>query len=337
MWTHDQRSRWFTASGLAIGRRSGPVGAGAEAVDAVLRGLGQVMLQNNSYAGLLFLIGLFWNSWLFAVAALVGTVAATATAWLMDAQRADIRAGLYGFNGALVGIGLLYFLHPVVLTWIYVIVAAGCSTVVMAALSRWLDAWRTPALTAPFVITTLLFILACARLGRLQVTDVLPVAGLPQATTVQGVVTAATLAHGLFTGVAQVFFQGSLMTGVFFLLGLLVSSRSACAAALLGSIGGMLVAWALGASEPAIRAGAFGFNPVLTAIALGSGCFLKGAWSWAYALLGVVVTTVVYAALSAALEPLGMPALTAPFVLVVWLFLMASPRFSRLCSAADAA
>ena len=34
-------------------------------LDSVLRDVGQVMLQNNSYAGLLFLIGIFYNSTLF--------------------------------------------------------------------------------------------------------------------------------------------------------------------------------------------------------------------------------------------------------------------------------
>jgi len=39
---------------------------------------------------------------------------------------------------------------------------------------------------------------------------------------------------------------------------------------------------------------------------------------------------VVFAAVSAALEPIGIPALTSPFVIVVWLFLLASPLLPRL-------
>ncbi|MDP2944337.1 MAG: urea transporter, partial [bacterium] len=30
----------------------------------ILRGVGQVMLQNNALTGLLFLVGIFYNSWL---------------------------------------------------------------------------------------------------------------------------------------------------------------------------------------------------------------------------------------------------------------------------------
>ena len=50
----------------------------------------------------------------------------------------------------------------------------------------------------------------------------------------------------------------------------------------------------------------------------------------AYAALAVVGSTIVFAAVSAALEPLGMPALRAPFVLMVWLFVLAGALFPRL-------
>lgn len=302
-------------------------------LDSVLRGIGQVMLQNNSYAGLLFLIGIFYNSVFFGFAVLVGAAASTATAVLLGAARSYVRAGLFGFNGSLVAIALLYFLEPDLLAWGYVVLAAACTTIVMAALLNLLSTWRIPALTAPFVLITLLFVLACARFGRLNSTDLLPTAGLPKIAAVEGIVTFSTVTEGLFNGVAQVFFQGNTMTGVFFAAGLVISSRLAGVAALLGSFVGLLVAWGMGAAEPAIRAGAFGFNSVLTAVALGSGAFVLNAASVAYGTLAVVATAIVFAAMSAALEPLGMPALTSPFVLVVWLFLLASPLFPQIRAA----
>lgn len=304
-------------------------------LDSVLRGVGQVMLQNNSYAGLLFLIGIFYNSTLFGIAVLVGTVASTVTAMLLGVKRSRVREGLFGFNGALVAVALLYFLQPDLLAWCYVILAAACTTVVMAALLNLLDTWKVPALTAPFVFTTLCFVLACARFGRLHSTHLLPTAGLPKAATVEGIVTMSTVVYGLFSGVAQVFFQANVITGILFTIGLLISSRAACVAALLGSFVGLLAGWGLGAAEPAIRAGAFGFNSVLTAIALGSVFLVRDAASTVYTALAVITTAVVFAAISAALEPLGVPALTSPFVLVVWLFLLATPLLPRLRRASD--
>lgn len=325
----------FTAGGLVVAGSSLPQRL-LGFLDAVLRGIGQVMLQGNSYTGLLFLAGIFYNSVLFGWAALLGAIASTVTAIFLGSDRSEVQAGLFGFNGALVAIALLYFLEPGALAWAYVVLAAAFTTVVMVALLHLLGTWRVPALTAPFVFTTWVFVLACARFGRLQTTAVLPTAGLPKAATVEGIVTASTVAEGLFSGIAQVFFQGNAITGAIFVAGLLVSSRVAAGVALAGSCAGLLVAWGLGAAEPAIRAGAFGFNSVLTAIALGSGLFAPRAAAAAYTTLAVVVTAVVFAAMSAALEPLGMPALTSPFVLVTWLFLLAGPLFRQLRSGGGA-
>ena len=299
-------------------------------LDAVLRGIGQVMLQNNSYAGLLFLVGIFCNSMIFGCAVLLGTTVSTLTAMLLAADRSLVRAGMFGFNGAQVAIALLYFLQPDWLTCGYLVLASICTTIIMAAMLNLLSVWKMPVLTAPFVFTALGFLLACARFGRLHSTHVLPTAGLPQAATVEGVVTVSTVVEGLFNGVAQVFFQGNVVTGVIFVIALLVSSRVACVAALLGSLTGLLVAWGMGAAEPAIRSGAFGFNAVLAAIALGAVFFVLDAVSIVYVVLAAIATTVVFAAMSAALEPLGMPALTFPFVLVVWVCVLAGPLFPRL-------
>lgn len=304
--------------------------ASLEFLDSIFRGLGQVMLQNSSYAGALFLAGILYSSILFGAAAFVGAAIGTATAILLEVKPTLIRAGLFGFNGALVAIALLYFLEPRPLTWAYVVFAAASSSILMAALMRMLDTWKIPALTAPFVFTALCFLLACARFGRLQSTSILPTAALPKAATVEGVVGISTVATGTLNGLSQVFFQENAITGGIFFIALFISSRRSCGMALVGSLVGALIAWGLGAAEPAIRSGAFGFNAVLAAIALGAVFFRINAISLFYAVLGMIAATVVSAAASAALKPLGMPALTLPFVLVVWMFLLAGPLFPGL-------
>lgn len=298
--------------------------------DSVLRGVGQVMLQNNRYAGLLFLAGIFYNSRLFGSAVLVGTAAGTVVAMLLGVSPGKTRDGLFGFNGALVAIALTYFFEPHALAWIYMIFAAVITSVLMAAMLRWLEPWKLSPLTAPFVIAALCFLLAGAGFGRLHPTHVLPAAELPRAAIVEGVVRLPTIASGFLNGVAQVFFQRNIVTGALFAVGLLISSRKAFAAALCGSFIGLLIAWGMGAPEPSIRAGVFGFNAVLTAIAMESLGFTSGWTSAVYTLFAVVVTTILYASISAALQPLGMPALTLPFVLAVWVFALAAREFPKL-------
>jgi urea transporter len=68
-----------------------------------------------------------------------------------------------------------------------------------------------------------------------------------------------------------------------------------------------------------------GFSPVLTAIALGTVFNPPGLRSAVYAVLGTVFTVVAQAAFNVALTPLAIPALTGPFVLVTWIFLLPRP------------
>lgn len=328
-------SKKLSSTGLVIADGA-PLRLFLEFPDTILRGVGQVMLQNNSYTGLLFLIGILYNSALFGLGVLVGVAVSTATAMALGADRALVRAGMFGFNGALVAIALLYFLQPGILAWACVVLASVCASVVMAAMVNLLKVWKVPVLTGPFVFTSLCFFLAIARFGRLHSTQHLPTAGLPVSVAVEGVVTVSTVIQGLFNGVAQVFFQENVVTGILFVVGLLISSRSACAAALLGSFAGLAVAWVMGAAETAIRAGAFGFNSVLTAIALGSVFLVLDAGALVYAAVATIATPVLYAAISAALQPLGVPALTSPFVLVVWIFILAIPLFPKIRMAATA-
>jgi urea transporter len=139
----------------------------AGVVDTLLRGVGQVMFQNNPLTGLLFLVGIFVNSLKFGGAALLGLAASTLAAYLLGADRTLIRNGLFGFNGVLVGIGLAFFLEFDVLLAVYLVLGAAVSTIVMMALSNLLSPWDMPALTAPFVLTTWLFLWPKASFGAL--------------------------------------------------------------------------------------------------------------------------------------------------------------------------
>ena len=78
-------------------------------IKIILRGISQVFLQNNIFTGLLFLIGILYNSRLMALGALLGVIISTITAILLNYNKKDINNGLYGFNGTLVGIALLFF------------------------------------------------------------------------------------------------------------------------------------------------------------------------------------------------------------------------------------
>jgi urea transporter len=305
-------------------------------VDEVLRGIGQVMFQNSPLTGLLFLIGLFGGGWEFGVYALLGTGVSTLMAHWLGVQPGLIGVGLYGYNGTLVGVGLAFYLKNEGLLPLYVILAAAVVAVFSAAISNLLGTWKVPALTAPFVATTVIFLLGIYGFGELKSSPNMPAPTFPGPGTGRESMDFSTLWHGFFNGVAEVFFQDKVWIGIIFLAGILVSSHIDFVMAMVGSTVGIGIAWALGTTNSSIDIGLHGYNPVLTMMALGGLFYLLAIDSFLFSLIAAATATVVAVALGAIVAPIGSPIFTAPFVLTTWVFIAASPLFTRLQAVAPA-
>jgi len=283
------------------------------AVDGALRALGQVLFQDSRGAGLLCAVGLALHDPALAGAALLAAAVASLVATALAVARVRVQAGLAGFNAALVGIACVHFLPAGIQCWVALVLAAAASTVLWRGLEPVLGRWRLPVLTAPFVLVALVLLFAAARLGSWQ--------AQVSVAAVEQVVSAATLAHAVLNGVAQVFLQQGLATGAWIAAGLLLASRPAFAATLAGSLSGALLAWAMGAGESEIRAGLHGFNSALVALALTVVFPPASRREWLAALLAVALTPALAMLAASGLGALGLPALTLPFVLVTWLAL----------------
>ena len=126
----------------------------------VLRGVGQVFFCCNAVTGLIFLIALYIGGITAGLAATVGVISSTVAAYWLGFSEDDIDAGLYGFNGTLVGPCLFLFLENTPQLWLFVVLASILSTVVLAALMRILQPYNIPASTSPFVLTCWMFMVA---------------------------------------------------------------------------------------------------------------------------------------------------------------------------------
>ncbi|MGN6562929.1 MAG: urea transporter [Thermomicrobiales bacterium] len=300
-------------------------------VDIVLRGVAEVFLQNSPVTGLLFLIGIFIGSYVAGLYALLATVISTATAMVFGVPRSQLDQGMYGFNGTLTGLALAFYMtHNLALVG-YVILAAIFVTIVTAFLADALHPSQIPMLTSPFVLTSWLFIAALYNFGRLRGATTLAAAHLPvHAALVSVAPTPADVLAGFLNGVAQVMFQQNVWTGVAFLIGLLINSRISCAAAIVGSLVGLGVAWALNGDTSAMRDGLYGFNSVLTAVDLGGIYYLISGRTTVFTIVAAIVTAVTYSALGTVLAPVGLPVLTAAFVLITWICLISKDSLARL-------
>jgi urea transporter len=272
-------------------------------VDAILRGAGQLMFQDNPFTGLLFLVGLFYGSCWLGIAGLIGLTTSTLAAVWLGADRAQVGAGVFGFNGLLVGVALAFLFRFDAWLLAGIVLGSTLAAVLMLALCGCFRAWDVPALTAPFVVTLWLLLLAAHQLPLL-----LP--AVPQvASEVGGTgLSLASLITASLRGVGQVLFQDSAVAGMMFLLAI-----------------GTLAAVALGGQADLVHHGVYGFNATLCAIAIGGLLFVLTWQAAFFALAGAVASTWLMGSLATLLAPLGLPALSAPFALIIWLGLLLRP------------
>jgi len=276
-------------------------------IKTIFRGFSQVMLQNNALTGLLFLLGILYNSWIMAIGALIGVLASTLLAKLFGYDKEDIENGLYGFNGVLVGIALVFFFGLNIESVIILILASILSSFVMKKMSG-----RTlPPYTAPFVISTWVAFVFVIILNLMS----LPSSVLIAANRLNII---SALSHGI----GQVMFQGSIVTGVIFLLALLINSRRAAIYGLGGSALGTAAALLLSLPLNMVNIGLFGFNAVLCGIAFSD----NKKNNLLFALIAVIFSVFI----TYGMIKFNIITLTAPFVLASWLVIFLGRRF-KLC------
>ena len=292
----------------------------------ILRGVGQVFFCCNAVTGFIFLVALYIGGLTAGAAATVGVISSTVAAYLLGFSEDDIDAGLYGFNGTLVGPCLFLFLEHSPQLWLYVVLASILSSVVLAALMRILAPYKIPASTSPFVLTCWMFLAAVYAFDSFSRGPVLPHPGTPAVVTDVAAIPAEMWFTALTKGVAEVMFADSVIVGILFLIGIAIVSLRGALMAVGGTVIGIVFPILLGANQGMIEMGLYSFNPVLTMMAVGWVFLKPDGRSAALAVLAGILTVVCQAGLASFLAPIGLPTLTFPFVLTMWMFLFAAGK-----------
>jgi urea transporter len=262
--------------------------------EALLNGFSQIFLQRNPLCGLLCVLAILFTAPVLLGGALLGGVAGLLTAQRRNYAKADRQAGLFSYNGVLLGLLLsLYFPWSAMMPPL-ILAAGGLSAMIT---QQWLKRVRfsqcLPAYTAPFV-----------GLGWLLLCFATP-------STEPHLIEVSTLnmLAAPLKGIGQVMFLGHPLAGAMIAAGLLIADRRAFCWALLASVAGM--GWSLLNHDfYTALLGLGGYNAVLVALAFSS----QRRQPW-LPLLGIglaLLLTPVFAAI-------GLPTLTAPFILAGWL------------------
>jgi urea transporter len=299
-------------------------------ITVCLKGASQVFFMENVVTGALFLVAIFYasfisQSWATSIGAIVGVIVATAVAYMLDFDASSRASGLFGFNGILIGVALPTFVAPSPELWLYIIVGAALTTIVTAAFAATLTkSWGVPGSTGPFVLIAWLMLAGAYSFGSLRVlSETQKLASDYQlgAASLPGLVEAVEI---FFRNIGQVYLLGSWISGAIILLGIFIASRAAGLAAVGGSLLAMGTAFVMRADPSLVSQGLYGFSPVLAAMALSVVFVQPSPVVIGYAALGVIVTVFLQAAFDLILAPIGLPSFTAAYVLTMYLFI--APR-----------
>ena len=278
--------------------------------EALLNGFSQIFLQRQPLCGLLCLLAILIGAPALFGGALLGGVAGLLTAQRRGYPKAERQAGLYSYNGVL--LGLLISQH---FAWSALLppLILACGGLAAMLTRQWLKhATRPgdlPAYTAPFV-----------GLGWLLLGTV------PNNTFALTAPDTLSSLIAPFTGLAQIMLLDQPLAGALIAVGLWLANRRAALWALAGSSAGVLVALLLGEPTSALL-GLHSYNPALAALALSQ--MRRQPW---LPPLGILLAII----LTPGFITLHLPVLTAPFILACWLVhagrrILRNPRMDSPC------
>lgn len=268
-------------------------------IKTILTSIGQIMLQENPWTGLLFLAGIFYGSFTMGIAVILAASVGLATAILLNFDKKETAQGLYGFSASLVGVALTFFFKPELVIWITVIIGSVIATILQHIfISR-----KIPVFTLPFILVTWI----CLYIFHNLYVVGSPVMGTEPAADLNEL---ATVAHGF----GEVIFQGSILTGVIFILAVFINNPVAALYAIASGVVSAYISLQFSEPQTDIHMGLFSFNAVLCAITF-SGTRVKDG---VYVLFSIIVSTII----DIFMVKMGWPPLTFPFVASSWITLL---------------
>ncbi|MGA4514382.1 urea transporter [Staphylococcus caledonicus] len=288
-------------------------------IDIFLKNVAQVVLINNKWTGLFILIGLFIADWKIGLAAMSGSLLALLLGPYFNYSSEEIRDGLAGYNSVLTAIGLALFLQSSTLSWIVLIIGVILTLPVGAAVREFLKPFGIPMLTFPFVLMTWLVLAMTTQFSKLPVTiHILPQEVQPPDISHNHI----SWLSGITTNFSEIFLVTSVIGSLLIIIGIFIGSVKGGIFAVISSILAVIFIVSLGGDYPSITNGLYGYNSILTGIALGA-TFKTKLNTYIAVITGLLLTVVMHGAIATMLAPVGLPIFTAPFIFATWLVMFA--------------
>ncbi|WP_145467012.1 urea transporter [Staphylococcus pettenkoferi] len=285
----------------------------------ILRNISQVLLINNAWTGLLILIGLWIGSIEVGIMTLIASIVALLLAPWTNYSEAEIKEGLAGFNPVLTAIALTLFLSNEWYSYVVVLVAIVITLPIGSAFREFFKPFNVPMLTMPYVFISWIILLMSFQFEFINANvNILP----DKVHEIEYSHHPIQMITAFFTGFSEIFLLKSLLAGILILIGIFVASRKAGLYAILANLIGLGVVMLMGANHDEVNEGLFGYNVILTTLALGV-AFNTRLHRIVSIVLGILLTIVLHAGITTLLTPFGIPVFTLPFIVATWIMLFA--------------
>ena len=284
-----------------------------------MKGISQVVLIENWVTGLFILAAITITSFQLGLIAFLSVAIGTLVGRVGGGDPVSVSQGLYGYNPMLTGMAVHLFLEGPA-SWGIALFGALITAAFTASVLTLLEPTGMPTLTFPYIVTTWLIMLSSYRLESLKLTDGL----VPQDLShwklkIEGNI---DWLSAFIDGAGQIFFLQGIIAGLLIFIGIFFAGLKFGMYALVGNFVAMVTAYILGAEHSLIDAGLYGYNAILTALAVG--VVFRGGESWMAPLtatIGSILTVLLIASVDTILLPYGLPALTMPFALSTSIFI----------------
>ncbi|WP_427706182.1 urea transporter [Staphylococcus sp. Mo2-6] len=296
-----------------------------DAIRIILKNIAQVLLLNNPWTGLFVLVGIFVGNWKVGLMALSASVISLLLAKRTNYSEEEINTGLAGFNPVLTAIALTLFLVPEWYSVVIVLVAIIITMPIGSAFREFFKPFGVPMLTMPYVFVSWIVLLMSFQFKFVNAdVNILP-------NTVQEIEFSGhsiDFISAFLTGFSEIFLLKNMIAGILILIGIFIASRKAGIFAIIANIIGFAAVTVLGGNHDQINDGLFGYNVILTVLALGV-AFSTRIPRYISIVLGILLTVVLHAGMTTLLTPFGLPVFTLPFIIATWIMLFAGNQMKE--------
>lgn len=295
-------------------------------IASILNSYSQIFFSKNKVFAAFLLVVSFFDLWL-GIAGFVSVLVANGLALLMGYDEKTIKEGIYGFNPLLTGLAVgIYFAA----SWnalILVVIVSILTLFVSFVLQGMLSKYALPFLSLPFLLAVWFLSLAFAEFTNIGISakdiytynDLYSVGGLKliQAYEFMNNFPIAESLKTYFLSLGAIFFQFNILAGFVIAIGLLIYSRQAFLMSLIGFYAAYAFYNFLGIPAESLNHTYFGFNFILSAIAIGSYFLIPSYKSLIWTILIIPILVIITIGSDKIIGKFFLPVYSFPFNIVV--------------------